>query len=101
VYSLPALSASQKIPVIGAGVLMPWLLRTSISPGRLSGEDCGLLRAGPITGRVEASAKEGAGEGKHMYHAEESGRVRNRPVVEMSGQQKNRRHICKESVGLK
>jgi len=48
----------------------------------------------------EASAKEDAGKGKHIGHAEESGRGRSRPAFETRRGHENRVPICEKSWRL-
>jgi hypothetical protein len=57
-------------------------------------------RSRPIKCQGEASAKEDAGKGKHIGHAEESGRGRSRPAFETRRGHENRVHICEKSRRL-
>jgi len=56
-----------------------------------------LRGADRFTVGVAASAKEGAHEGKHICHAKESGRGRDRPIIKADRLHKNRHYICKKS----
>ena len=56
-----------------------------------------LRGADRFTVGVAASAKEGAHEGKHICHAEESECDRDRPIIEADRLHKDRRYICEKS----
>jgi hypothetical protein len=57
-------------------------------------------RSRPIKCQGEASAKEDAGKGKHIGHAEESGCGRNRSAFETRRGHENRVYICEKSWRL-